>query len=248
MENSPFSLTGKKVLVTGASSGIGKAIAIEVSKMGAKVIVTGRNRERLEDCYRSLSGNDHHRVLADLTKGEERDSLIESLPAIDGLVNSAGIVDVLPFRFLTEQKLDNVMKANFYSSALLAQGVIKKKVLSDGGSIVFIASLSGPRKAVLGNSVYSASKSAICGLAKNIALELAPRKIRVNTILPGMIETPILENSPISEEDLKKNLARYPLGRYGRPEEVAYLAVYLLSDASVWMTGSELLLDGGFTL
>lgn len=248
MEHNVFSLTGKAVLVTGASSGIGRAVAVEVSRMGGRAIVTGRNHERLSATYDLLLGSDHEMIPCDLNSSDGRRRLIEGISEVDGIVNCVGIVDVVPFRFLSQERLQNMLDTNFVSSAVLVQQMLRAKRLRDAGSIVFMGSVSGTRRGILGNSAYSASKGAICGLAKNLALELAPKAIRVNTILPGMIETNVLKNSAISEGDFRKNIERYPLGRYGKPEEVAYLAVYLLSDASSWMTGSEIVLDGGFTI
>jgi NAD(P)-dependent dehydrogenase (short-subunit alcohol dehydrogenase family) len=244
----PFSLEGKTILVTGASSGIGKAIAIECSKMGACVIVTGRNRQRLEETFGILSGSRHGFFIADINNAEEIDELIAKLPQLDGIVHCAGIVKTLPFQFVNKESLSLVMNINFMAPTIISAQLIKKKKLTKAASIVFISSVSGTYCTVPANSMYTASKSAIDGIAKGMALDLAHKNIRVNTINPGMIDTNILDAGVITETQLEEDKKRYPLGRYGKPEEVAYAAIYLLSDASRWVTGINLLIDGGVTL
>ncbi|MEA4820809.1 MAG: SDR family oxidoreductase [Erysipelotrichales bacterium] len=244
----PFSLQNKTILVTGASSGIGKAIAIECSKMRAKVIITGRNESRLKETYGLLEGEHPDYIIADLSNREEIENLNEELPTLDGLVNSAGLTRVLPFQFASRNKFEEVLEVNFFAPSELTRILIKSKKIGKGASIVFISSISGTLCSYLGNSIYSASKGAINGLVKGMALDLASKKIRVNTVIPGMINTPILESSTITKEQLEEDIKRYPLKRYGKPEEVAYAVIYLLSNASSWTTGSNILLDGGYTL
>jgi NAD(P)-dependent dehydrogenase (short-subunit alcohol dehydrogenase family) len=244
----PFSLSEKKILVTGASSGIGKSIAIECSRMGAELIITGRNRSRLEDTYSQLDGHNHKLIIANLSDERDIESLTIHLPTLDGLVHSAGIAKPKLFPFLSRNDLDEMMGINYFASALLSNDLLRKKLLKKGSSIVFISSISGVICSSVGGSAYSSSKGAINGLVKGMALDLAPKGIRVNSVLPGMIDTNIFNDSSITQEQLNQDKKRYPLGRYGRPEEVAFCVIYLLSDASVWMTGSNIVLDGGFTL
>lgn len=246
--NDPFSLRDKVILVTGASSGIGKAIAIECSNLGATVIISARNKQRLEETYNQLNGENHQRYIADLTNQKEIEYLVSNLPNLHGIVHSAGIVKPKPFTFLKRIELEEILNTNFFGPALLTNDVLRKKVLNKGASIVFISSISGVMCSYVGGSAYSASKGAINGMIKGMALDLAPKGIRVNSILPGMIDTNIIKDGSISQEQLEQDRKRYPLGRYGRPEEVAYTAIFLLSDASAWMTGSNILLDGGYTL
>jgi NAD(P)-dependent dehydrogenase (short-subunit alcohol dehydrogenase family) len=243
----PFTLGGKTILVTGASSGIGKAIAIESSKMGAKVIITGRNEERLKKTYYLLKGSGHDLFVADLSVKEDIDRLYKELPVIDGLVNCAGLTITKPFKFVSNSDVESIMSVNFEAILFLTQSIVKSKKMKKGSSIVFVSSISGTKISIIGNSIYSASKGAINGLAKGIALELAPN-IRVNTVIPGMINTNILAGGEITEDQLEDDIQRYPLKRYGKPEEVAYAVIYLLSDAATWITGSNLLIDGGYTL
>lgn len=244
----PFSLNGKKILVTGASSGIGKAIAIEASKMGASVIITGRNEQRLKETFSLLDGSDHDLIIADLSRKEELEQLQKELPVINGLVNCAGLTKVAPFPFATRDSFEEVMNVNFFAPTELSRLLVKSKKIGKGASIVFISSVSGVYCSAVASSIYSSSKGAINGLAKGVALDLAPKGIRVNSVNPGMIDTDIFSGSAITEDQLKEDIKRYPLGRYGKPEEVAYAVIYLLSDASSWTTGSNLLIDGGYTL
>jgi NAD(P)-dependent dehydrogenase (short-subunit alcohol dehydrogenase family) len=247
MHNS-FTLEGKKILVTGASSGIGKAIAIESSKMGANVIITGRNEKRLRDTFSKLEGSGHGLIVADLSIKEEIERLHKELPVIAGLVNCAGLTKVVPFSFATRDSFEDVMNVNFFAPTELTRLMVKSKKIGKGGSVVFISSVSGVYCSAVASSIYSSSKGAINGLVKGVALDLAPKGIRVNSVNPGMIDTDIFSGSAITEEQLKEDMKRYPLGRYGKPEEVANAVIYLLSDAASWTTGSNLLIDGGYTL
>jgi NAD(P)-dependent dehydrogenase (short-subunit alcohol dehydrogenase family) len=244
----PFSLEGKTILVTGASSGIGRAIAIECSRMGGKIIITARNEERLKETLAQMEGKDHAIIVADLYKEEDRKQLIDKSPVLDGLVNCAGIVKTMPFPFINLESLADVMDVNFAAPSLISAQLAKKKNFSKNSSIVFISSISGVLGAVPGNSLYSASKGAINGIVKNMALDLAPKGIRVNSINPGTVESHILDVGIITEEQQEEDKKHYPLKRHGKPEEIAYAAIYLLSDASKWVTGSNLVIDGGRTL
>jgi NAD(P)-dependent dehydrogenase (short-subunit alcohol dehydrogenase family) len=244
----PFSLTGRKILVTGASSGIGRAIAIECSKMGAAVVITARNEERLKETLSQMEGENHFIIAADLNNEDERKKLVDASPTLDGLVNCAGITKTLPFPFVDAEILANVMNINFTAPVLISAEMVKRKKMAKNSSIVFISSVSGVLSAVIGNSVYSASKGAINGIAKNMALDLASKGIRVNCVNPGQVETNILNEGIITLEQLEEDKKRYPLKRHGRPEEVAYAVIYLLSDASSWVTGSNMVIDGGVTL
>ena len=246
--NNPFSLEGKTILVTGASSGIGRATAIACSQMGAVVVVTGRNEPRLQETLDALEGSGHQMIVADIANDDQIDYLVDQIPAINGLVNNAGITETCPTQFIKRDKLNRVMEVNTIAPILLTQRILKKKKLGKGGSIVFTCSISGTCVCVGGNVLYSASKGAIHGFMKNAALDLAHKGIRVNDVCPGMIDTHILDAGTISEEQLEIESQRYPMKRFGKPEEVAYGIIYLLSDASSFVTGSSLVIDGGFTL
>jgi len=246
--NNPFSLEGKTILITGASSGIGRAIAIESSRMGACLIITGRDRERLNDTFLNLHGTGHNQLVADLNVKSSIEKIVEDTPLLDGIVHCAGLTQTLPFQFLNEDALTKVMNINFTAPTILSALLVKKKRLKKGSSVVFISSVSGVYCSGLSGSVYSASKGAVNGIVKGMALDLATKGIRVNSVNPAMVETSIFNDGIITAEQLEEDKKRYPLKRYGKPEEVAYAAIYLLSDASSWMTGSNLLIDGGFTL
>jgi NAD(P)-dependent dehydrogenase (short-subunit alcohol dehydrogenase family) len=246
MSINPFSLEGKTILITGASSGIGKQTAIQCSEMGANVIITGRNIDRLNQTYTELHGNANKLVVADLT--EDYSKIVDILQNLDGIVHAAGIVNTLPFQFITSDVLNSIFQTNFFAPVMLTQQIVKRKLLNKNSSIVFVSSLAGII-ASKGNGAYSASKSALNGMAKVMALELATKNIRVNTILPGMVKTEMMNTflKTITTEQLAEDQKKYPLG-YGSPEDVANAAIYLLSAASKWITGTSIILDGGFTL
>ena len=244
----PFSLHEKTILVTGASSGIGRSIAVECSKMGAKVVITARNEQRLNETVSQMEGAGHIIIVADLENKEDRDRIISISPMLDGLVNCAGIVKTLLFPFINAEALTSVMNINFTAPVLMSADFVKKKRLSKNSSIVFISSISGVVCVGGGNSMYSASKGAINGIMKNMAFDLAPKGIRVNSVNPGVVETHIFDAGTITPEQLEEDKKKYPLKRYGKPEEIAYATIYLLSDASSWVTGSSIIIDGGYTL
>lgn len=246
----PFTLDRKTILVTGASSGIGKAVAIECSKMGATVIITGRNEERLDDTFSQLEGDGHCAVIADLTTAEGIEKILQQSDQISGAVFCAGVIMVRPFHFCDIDNVRSLMDVNFFSPVHICQQLVKKKkVHRDGGSLVFISSVSGTLVSVPASSIYSASKGALNGLVKGMALDMASKKIRVNAVSPGMVETSIAVKAEeiVSSESIESDRKKYPLGRYGKPEEVAHGVIYLLSDASQWITGTNLVIDGGFT-
>ena len=240
----PFSLTGKTILVTGASSGIGRGIAVTCSKMGATIVLGGRNETRLNETLSEMEGDGHVLAVADLTKKEELEKMVDTLPKLDGIVHCAGIGQRILCKQLQETDVDNVMDMNFKAPVLLQTEILKKKKINKGASIVFIASIAAESPSV-GNSIYSASKGAIISYANCLVVELAPRKIRVNCISPAMVWTDLILKDGISEEELKEDEQKYPLKRYGNPDDIANLAVYMLSDASSWMTGSNVRITGG---
>ena len=244
--SNPFSLTNKRILVTGASSGIGKAIAIESSKLGAKLVITGRDVNRLDETYSKLDGSDHLKVVCDICNTEERNVLIDILPSLDGVVHNAGINTKSLVKFISKEKIDDIFNINFYAPVLITQALIKKKKLNKKSSIVFISSIS-TFYASISNTLYASSKGAINSFARSLALELSPSKTRVNVIQPGVIETSILESYAMKDE-LNSFIDSIPLGGFGGPEDVAYGAIYLLSNASKFITGSVITIDGGVTL
>lgn len=246
--DSPFFLNNKTILVTGASSGIGRSIAITCSQMGAKVFITGRNEKRLTQTYIDLEGNGHEKVIADLTDLTQLKNVVEQLPKLDGVVSNAGIVKSLITQSSEPEDVYDIFKINTFVPIHFIQMLLQNKKLNKKASLVFISSVSGVYCGAIGGSLYGSSKAALDGFSKALALEVAPRGIRVNTINPGMVDTGIFDKTSLSQEQFDEDVRNYPLKRYGKPKDVAYAEVYLLSDAAEWVTGTSLLIDGGYTL
>ena len=244
----PFTLEGRLVLVTGASSGIGRTTAIECSRMGARLIVTGRDQDRLDETIGELEGNGHQAIVADLTQDEQVAALIEQIPVVDGLVLCAGQGTVVPFKMADRRKQDPIFEINYFAPVELMRLLLKKKKMASPSSVVFVSSIGGVDSITIGNSIYGASKAALNSAMRFCALELAPKKIRVNSVCPGMVNTKLIKGGAVSEEQHQADMQKYPLKRYGEPEDIAHGIIYLLSDASSWVTGHSLVIDGGYTV
>jgi NAD(P)-dependent dehydrogenase (short-subunit alcohol dehydrogenase family) len=245
----PFTLKNKAILITGASSGIGKEVAIFAANMGADVILSGRNSVRLQEVALLINKQSTLVVCGDITAETTLQSIVETIPKLDGIVHAAGIMGLLPFKFISASNLNEMMNVNFTAPTLLSLKIVKKKKINNNASIVYITSINGSLVGSKANSMYAASKGAISGMVKGMALDLAKAKIRVNEIAPGMIETSganEIENI-VSKDAIIEDKKKYPLGTYGQPEDVALACVYLLSNASKWVTGSKIVVDGGFT-
>ncbi len=242
----PFTLNGKTILVTGASSGIGRGISISCSKMGAKVHLMARNEERLNNTLALMEGEGHMIHKADLCYADDINVLVDTLPFIDGMVLCAGIIKTMPVKNINEEAMIEIFNANIMGNIMLCSRLLRKKKLNRGGSVVFISSVSTFNVKV-GNSLYSATKGAVNSFAKAMALEVSKQKIRVNCIQPGFIPSSILENHGLGEEAIHWYEERHPLG-LGNPNDIANGCIYLLSDASSWVTGSIITIDGGYTL
>lgn len=249
MVDALFSLKDKKILVTGASSGIGKSVAIQVAAQGAQLTILARNSERLHATLTEFKDTTvpHKAICCDLASRTDLDALVENLDPLDGVVLNAGAVKLAPVAFIKDDNIDDLFEINVQSSIRLVQRLIRKKKIKSGASLIFISSIA-TQKATVGNSVYNATKGAVNAFVKSLALELASKQIRANAILPGFVPTGILNDSDAPSDERDAHLKNYPLGRYGKPEDVAYLAVFLLSNQSDWMTGSLINLDGGFSL
>ena len=240
-----FILKNKNILVTGASSGIGKQVAISIAEAGGKVIISGRNIVRLEECFNELKGDGHKLIVSDITKENEINSLVDELPEISGVVHSAGITEYMPTKFIRQSDIDNLFGINFNAAVLLTSRILKKKRLKNPGSIVFMSSIAS-KKFYYGGALYSSSKSALETYSRVLALELASKKIRSNCLLPTFVKTPMIANAEktISSESMENFERISPLG-FGEPIDVANATVFLLSDASKWITGTNIPMGGG---
>lgn len=248
----PYSLEGKTILVTGASSGIGRSTAIECAKLGARVVITARNEERLKSVFDSLDrsfGQEHQMILADISSMEGLEQLVSGLPALDGLSSNAGMaVGNKPIKFIKDEDIQTIMQTNTFSHAMLAKLLFKKKLLNKKASCVFTASIGGTKSYGPGNTIYGMSKAALESFVKYAAIEFAPREIRCNNVCPGMIETPLINLDALTDEDKAIDAEKYLLKRYGQPIEVARTTAFLLSDASSFITGTSIVIDGGYTV
>lgn len=247
-EFNPFTLKGKTILITGASSGIGKSISIICSKMGAHVIITGRNPERLNQTFESLVGDGHIAITSDINNPDDVESLISNLPKLDGMVLAAGIVEMRPIMFASYEKLVSIYETNLFAPVQMLRLIVKKKKYNGGFSVVAISSVAGREDIVPGNGIYGSGKSALSSILKYASIELAPKSIRINTVSPGMILTPMHTQGDISQDELDQCVERIPMKRWGIPDEIAYASVFLLSNASEYMTGSDIKVDGGLTI
>lgn len=241
-------LSGKKILVTGASSGIGKQAAVMIAKQGGELIITGRDEDRLTDTLNLLLGENHTSILADLTNEEEIASLVAKLPKIDGLVHCAGIVGPTPVKFIRQENIQKMLRINFEVPVLLTARILLMKKLLDNSSIVFMSTVA-TKMPYFGGALYNSSKAALESYSQTIALELVKRGIRSNCLSPGLVNTPLIKK-PVSDgqmeivdESLGRYLKKYPMG-IGEPEDVANAIVYFLSDESRWVSGTNLVMGG----
>lgn len=246
----PYSLKGKTIMVTGAGSGIGRATAIEASRMGARLILVDINELGLTETSKMLDCQEleHLNYTVNLCDENAIDTMVKDIPIIQGCSNNAGITKLTPIQFITPEEMTRIHQVNLIAPMMLTKYLLKRKKLARPSSIVFTASAGGVFVATPGNAVYATSKCGVDAYMRTAALELAPKGIRCNSVNPGMVETPLINRGQVTAEQHEKDKENYPLGRYGRPEDVAYATIYLLSDASSWMTGTALKIDGGLTL
>jgi len=249
MNNNPFSLSGKTILITGASSGIGKSAAIEISKLGGKVILTGRDGLKLSEVLSQLEGEENNIISGDLKNPEFLQTLVDSLPKVDGLVNCAGVMKLTPLRALNDSIIDELVSLNYLIPIKLIRNIIKERKLMKYGSIVNITSINGGVVGTKAHSLYASTKAGLTGFSRSLAIDLGKHRIRVNCVAPGMVNTEGAEAIyDVSTSDaISADIEKYPMRRYGEPEEIAHGVIYLLSDASKWVTGITLTIDGGFT-
>lgn len=240
----PFDLSGKNILITGASSGIGKQSAITISEMGGKVFITGKDKIRLAQTIQGLKGEGHKSFSADLTKEDELLNFINKVPQINGVVLCAGITTHMPTNFIQSSNITEIFKINYESVVLLISKLLYKKKIENKSSIVFLSSIA-TKHAYFGGALYTGTKSAIESYSKTLALELAPKGIRTNCLSPTFVKTEMINKAEktISSESLEKMKKMHPLG-FGDPVDVANTIVFFLSDASKWISGTNLELGG----
>jgi NAD(P)-dependent dehydrogenase (short-subunit alcohol dehydrogenase family) len=242
MSEHSFSLENKIILITGASSGIGRASAVACAKMGASLVLTGRNLQRLNETLAMLDSDGHSIIVADLTNSEELTQLVQNTPQLNGVVFAAGIAELVPFKMISPEHINRVMGVNFLVPIQLTQALLRSKKISASASLVYLTAVA-EHICPLGSSIYSASKSALTAVVKTLGLELARNKIRANCVSPGYVKTEMLEKLPCVEQ----YFSLVPLGII-LAEDVANGVVYLLSSASRWATRTTLVIDGGLTI
>ena len=247
----PLDMTGRTILVTGASSGIGRETAISLSRLGARVVLVAHNRDRLEQTLKQLEGTGHGVEPFDLGQYEASPQWMCSLTGthglLDGLVHSAGVQSTSPLRALDAKQVENLWALNVLACLWLAKGYRQRGLNNPGGSVVFISSVAG-LVGIPALSAYGASKGAVISLTRSLAMELARETIRVNCVVPGLVKTEMIEETThrLPPENITALAREYPLG-FGEPIDVANAIVYLLSPASKWITGTTLVVDGGYT-
>ena len=241
-------LSKKTIFVTGASSGIGKQTAINISKQGGTLVITGRDEKRLNETLQNLEGKNHKMIIANLENEKELHELVGSLPSINGLVHCAGIVGPMPAKFIRKINIESLMRINFEVPVLLTGRILLMKKLVKGSSVVFMSTVA-TKMPYFGGALYNSAKSAIESYSKTLALELVKRGIRSNCLSPGLVNTPLISN-PVSEgqmkmvdESLERYLKKYPMG-IGESEDVANAIVFFLSDESKWISGTNLVMGG----
>ncbi|MBQ9641267.1 MAG: SDR family oxidoreductase [Bacteroidaceae bacterium] len=249
MSCNPFTLEGKTVLVTGAAGGIGSEVARQCASQGARIVLSDIREEALTDVCQMLppvDAGEHLALKADLTNPDELKALVDACPTLDGFVCNAGVMKLTLTQFITEEELTRIQRINLNAPILLTRTLLKKKKINKGGSIVFTASAAGVYRVSLGNAIYATTKCGIDAFMRTVALEFGPKGIRCNSVNPGMVETALI--SGFTEEEKAKEMQNYPLRRFAKPTDIALGIVYLLSDASSFVTGTALKIDGGMTL
>lgn len=243
---------GKTFLITGASSGIGRAAAILLAECGARLIITGRDTIRLNQALSSLNGPGHLAFSIELQTADQTNdwlkSLLDMTGPLDGVFHSAGVEMIRPVRMIKQAQINDVFASSLFSAFGIVRALSGKAALVDGSSLVFMSSVAGST-GQLGMSAYSAAKAAIDGMVRSLACEMASRQIRVNSIAAGAVKTSMHERlTNGSGDDANQAYANSHLLGFGEPEDIAQAVVYLLSPASKWITGTTMFVDGGYTV
>lgn len=249
MMYNPYSLQGKVILVTGAASGIGREVAVECSKLGALVCLVDEDSEKLSVTMTMMEQGDHKIFICDLTDEEQVNRLVVSLPVVDGFSNCVSFPKTLLLKFVGKNILDENLQKNVVAPISLTQKLTKKKKIAKKASVVFISSLAGVYTVHYGDALNAISMGAINAFVKSAALDLSIQGIRVNCVNPGVVVTDTaFDGTVLSEEELAEKQKFFPLHRFGQPKDVAMAIIYLLSDASSWITGVSMPVDGGYKL
>jgi len=246
----PGCFADRTILVTGASSGLGRAAAVALAGLGARLMVTGRDEARLQETLGALSGAEHKSAAAELTDADGTADAVTALAKehgpFHGIFHSAGAYFSLPMKVVRQRHIDVAYHASVNGAYGVARAASQRKVLSDGGAVIFMSSVAGER-GHSGLAAYGGAKAAVMGIVRALALELSPRRVRVNAIIASTIETEMhlrtIENANM--DYVAAGEARHPLG-FGRPEDVSNAVIFLLSDASQWITGTGMVVDGGY--
>jgi NAD(P)-dependent dehydrogenase (short-subunit alcohol dehydrogenase family) len=247
----PFGLEGRRVLVTGASAGIGRAVSVHLAGLGARLVLAGRNRGQLDATLASCPGTGHVCSVFDLADLAGIPAWVKGLAAeagpIYGLVHCAGVQLVKSLRAMSESDLGPLFTTNVHSGLLLAKAIRQRKVRDEQVSLVFISSVMG-QVGSPGRSAYCATKGAVEAMVRALALELAPEGIRVNGVAPGFLRTAMFDDlsKMLTQEQIATIESQHPLG-LGTPEQVASVIAFLLGSPSSWVTGTTLVVDGGYT-
>lgn len=233
------------ILITGATSGIGLETARTISNSNNNLFLVGRNFSEVETLINNGEISNHHLIQADLSKLDELANMVEKLPVLDAIVLAAGVTLVQPFKFTTEETILRLNNINYNSQVILLQKLLATKKIAKGASIVIISSISAT-VGMKANSIYAGTKGALIAFSKSLALELAPQKIRVNCLQPGVVKTRMVKES-IDPAHLEEHAKLYPLG-LGEPQDVASVIKFFVSPGSKWITGTSLVIDGGFSV
>lgn len=243
-----FSISEKNILIVGATSGLGRAFVTHSAGQDSHLYITGRNCAVLDELKKEYPGKIHLNKGCDIRSKEERDNYISSIETqLNGVVFFSGITEYAPLKFQSEKSIFDLIDTNFTSNILFLQELSKRKKIAPSSSVVFLSSVSAQRGGSPGISIYAATKGAVESVVRVLSLEFAKSRVRINAIAPGLVMTPMMtQQTSLTPEQLKEQEKKYPLG-YGKPEDISNLIQFLISDASQWITGTTITIDGGYS-